>query len=481
MKIIINKNISRLPVIVMVVFMAGCGGSYNAEKMMWHINRSHGKVIKNPITASADEFTEAVSAMQKVVVKYPGWGRSAEVQYRIGEMYMERKDYKRAMDEYKKVVLNFPEKPALCARSQFIVGTIYEIQRKWQEALSEYKEVVERYPGTFTGLQLPLYIAQYYNRYNMTEDSKKAYASAIRRYENTVEMNPYSRQVPVVHNLMIIAYGNQRKWDGLVKTLTEFTDKYPKSKAAPAAMFKIAAIYRDILKKPDKARIFYERLADKYPDNEYGKDSHFKIGGLSILEGDIEAACKEFENIQKKYPDDIAMNAAAAFAIASGYKKAENWKRALIEYKELIKKYPKTIEAMRTPLIIANYYKKEGNPAEAEKYFKTALDMYEGIISENPRKQVAVIAHEFLARAFIMQEKWGNAIASFNTLMKKYPKHPRAASALFNKAFIYENGIKDTDKAIKIYLEFVKVYPRHELASTAKHIIRKLSVVKDKK
>jgi len=56
------------------------------------------------------------------------------------------------------------------------------------------------------------------------------------------------------------------------------------------------------------------------------------------------------------------------------------------------------------------------------------------------------------------------AIKSLDVLLKKYPKYKYLPVALYYKGFILENHLKDIPAAVKVYEDFLKKYPNHELA-----------------
>lgn len=63
------------------------------------------------------------------------------------------------------------------------------------------------------------------------------------------------------------------------------------------------------------------------------------------------------------------------------------------------------------------------------------------------------------------------AITLFETVRKNYPDHDKAPYALFLQAFIYENELKDFDKARQLYNQVITEYPKHEVAEQSKLIL----------
>jgi outer membrane protein assembly factor BamD (BamD/ComL family) len=66
------------------------------------------------------------------------------------------------------------------------------------------------------------------------------------------------------------------------------------------------------------------------------------------------------------------------------------------------------------------------------------------------------------------------AVSRFDQLIREYPSNPKAATSMFFKGYIYENMLKDLDKAKEAYLLFIEKYPDHELVKDARMSIQNL-------
>ena len=63
--------------------------------------------------------------------------------------------------------------------------------------------------------------------------------------------------------------------------------------------------------------------------------------------------------------------------------------------------------------------------------------------------------------------EYQKAIQSYDLLIKQFPNHPKlVANALFAKAFVLENNMKDIEGARKIYQSILDKYPNQEIAKT---------------
>jgi TolA-binding protein len=87
------------------------------------------------------------------------------------------------------------------------------------------------------------------------------------------------------------------------------------------------------------------------------------------------------------------------------------------------------------------------------------------------------LAPEFLFKAGQRCNATANhdqALALFQQVIDKYPKHKIAEEALFLQGYIYENSLKDISRAKTVYVKFIELYPNSELAEDAKFSIENL-------
>lgn len=87
------------------------------------------------------------------------------------------------------------------------------------------------------------------------------------------------------------------------------------------------------------------------------------------------------------------------------------------------------------------------------------------------------LAPEFLFKAgqrCNVSAQHTEAINLFQQVIDKYPKHRIAEEALFLQGYVYENSLKDMNRAKTVYTQFIEKYPNSELAEDAKYSIENL-------
>lgn len=111
-----------------------------------------------------------------------------------------------------------------------------------------------------------------------------------------------------------------------------------------------------------------------------------------------------------------------------------------------------------------------------QKKFDEAVKQLEKLVTEFPESDLAPAA--LYETAYIYQNKYINNISEteslnraasfFKKVYDEYPNSNEAAKSLFFAGFIKANELKEYDEATELYSLFIKRFPQHELAASAK-------------
>jgi len=66
------------------------------------------------------------------------------------------------------------------------------------------------------------------------------------------------------------------------------------------------------------------------------------------------------------------------------------------------------------------------------------------------------------------------AIGMFDLYRSMYPNDVKSAMCLFFTAYIYENMLRNLDKAQELYILFIEKYPHHDFANDAQMALNNL-------
>lgn len=114
----------------------------------------------------------------------------------------------------------------------------------------------------------------------------------------------------------------------------------------------------------------------------------------------------------------------------------------------------------------ATLFNTENNTLDKKKAVELSR-LYEQWAMENPD---SVNAPDYLLKAADVSMNMNNprrSIGLFDQILKNYPTSQVASSALFLKAFVYDDQLKDYVNAGKFYAEFIEKYPKNPFTNDA--------------
>ena len=105
---------------------------------------------------------------------------------------------------------------------------------------------------------------------------------------------------------------------------------------------------------------------------------------------------------------------------------------------------------------------------------KNLVDAYMDYAQKYPEDSSAVIFLFKAANISMNISKAKLSIELFDRIMKDYPTFVKVADCMFLKAFVYDDKLKDYNKAKVAYQDFLNKYPTHPFAESAKASIQNL-------
>ena len=112
---------------------------------------------------------------------------------------------------------------------------------------------------------------------------------------------------------------------------------------------------------------------------------------------------------------------------------------------------------------------KDGQAAEEQKDFTSALANYQEVVDQFP--QTALAESSQLRMAVVYNNDLRDipkSIESYRKFCAMFPKSPQAPTALFLTGFLFNNELHSVDSAKMVYETFIQNYPDHELTSSAR-------------
>ena len=454
----------------------------------------YARIASNYIKGINNALAE-IESYRKIVAEQPNTDIAAEIQFEIAELYLSLQNLnnpEQAIEEYTKVIENYPDNPK-SIEAQFKIANTYRLDlRKPNESITAYQKIVER--GFFANslrAEAMFQIGIIY--YSDLHD----YLKASDVFTKFLEEYPIYWKFPAGVYWQGMCYEQLGDYDSAIKSLELFIQLYPDDesklladigrlgerdvkslikakvdelkKIAPKALFDKAELLRSSGKYRES--IFaYRELMPKYPD--YTQKAKLQTGKIENL-----AEIQMLQEIITKRIDDAP---DAQYRMAEIYETEMNYPHALKEYQAVADNYSGTYWASEALLRMGIIYSGSVNIrlAKAERGanklagsdYDKAIATYQQLIKEYPKSYRSAEAHYHLGELYrVRLNDFDKALTEYEKIISDYPKKSfyeregykdsLADQAQFKIGKVYYENLKDYDKALKAFTKFLVDYP----------------------
>ena len=195
----------------------------------------------------------------------------------------------------------------------------------------------------------------------------------------------------------------------------------------------------------------------------------------------------------------------ALYGLGYTYFQTEKYGEAMTHFNRFLQQAPASEKALRSDAYnrIGDCHFYNRSYATAEQYYRKAAEtdnsqgdyaLYRGAITQGlskdyagkvetlkrlinnfPQSTYTEQAFYEMGRAYVEQERYEQAIASFDELVKRYPSSSLARKAATETAMIY-NQTGNNDKAIAAYKKIIATYPQSDEAQIAAQDLKNIYV-----
>lgn len=183
------------------------------------------------------------------------------------------------------------------------------------------------------------------------------------------------------------------------------------------------------------------RLISKFPNSEYIADAMYEIGRSYVMLNDYKSAITTYEKLSKSYFHS-PLSRKGKLQTAMLHDKMGDFEQSTKIYKSIVDMFPSSEEAKTSLEGLKRIYFDQNNVSGYAEYVESLGGIAKFEISE--QDSLTYLAAEKL----YLQEKYQEAINSFNKYLDKFPNSIFNESAHFNLGNSYYN-IKEYDLAKK--------------------------------
>ena len=262
--------------------------------------------------------------------------------YKQGYKYSSNKNYKKAIETFKKFLELYPNS-SLASNAQYWIGESYYGLEDYENSLTAFNTVIEKYNNSEK-------FAASVTKIDMIKEITKA--NEKDKKQKLLEETFYKKILKIYYN---------KQYDETITGMNDFIKKNPKSQFIPNAHYWIGESYYaksgwaygnydDSEKLFSSAKKSFNRVIKKYPKSNKITDSKTKLAKIEQIRAYIKSrklflnkkypkARKSFYSFLKKYPKSFLLP-NCYYWIAQTYQRENNFEAASENYQIIISKYP---------------------------------------------------------------------------------------------------------------------------------------------
>jgi TolA-binding protein len=222
-----------------------------------------------------------------------------------------------------------------------------------------------------------------------------------------------------------------------------------------------------------RAQDGYRGIIKKYPDSLFAVQSQFSIGHLYLVVGDFTQARAEYKKLATDCDKKGNLCAEADYAIGNSFELEGKWNEALAFYRKIMRSYPLSAKSLDLPIYIIRHYARVKDEGNVRLFVDEANAYYLDLKAKSQTDKGDYILQSLIVRVFMEAGYWQDAVDALSKLVRDYPQQNPAESYLL-KALIYNNRLKDKEKAKEDLQKIITLQPKSKLARQAEVFLKKI-------
>jgi tetratricopeptide (TPR) repeat protein len=204
----------------------------------------------------------------------------------------------------------------------------------------------------------------------------------------------------------------------------------------------------------NRAKFKYNEVAEAFKEGQIGAEAKFKQGRLSYFKGDFEYSKARLQSIKDNTSNDISNDAIQLFLTIQDNTGLDTTTFALQRFAQ-------------AQLLV---YQRD---------FKPALELLDSIEYAFPNHTLADEIQWEKANIFLQENNIDKALTLLDKIITDHGTDIYGDDALYTKARIFDYSFKDHEKAMKMYIDFLKTYSGSLFVVEVRKRIRELREPKE--
>jgi len=395
-------------------------------------------------------YKDAIMIFEKIINEFQDLKDiTQEAHYRLGWMYLKISNFKRAIQEFKKVGL-YSSDPIIKISADCQIADAYQQVGDFDKALEIYDNILKTYPNNIYSDYIQFQIGNVFLKMKEFNKAILAFKILEERFPNSI----FSDEALYNQALCYYLVSDFSKAKDLIK---KFIEKYPKTPLRLEVLYLLSQIY---FQEKDYKRC--EEILDKIikefsVEEELVQEAYFNKGLCKFLRGEVLKAVDYFKKIKDELPN--IQKARILLWLGDYYFKEEKFNLSKKYYKEILN-LPTKEYRLQALLNIGYLELERGNLKESREFFNKVLEN-KGDLQKRIQAELGLLE----IYALLQDEKKLSELAE--QLLKETKKDPliiqRIADTLkeagyLDKAIQFYKIYLTKEQDFKIYLSLADCY-----------------------
>ncbi|MFT6355549.1 MAG: TolA-binding protein [Cryomorphaceae bacterium] len=445
-----------------LLVLLGCSFDpiYEAEKAYWEARKIDRTLHQdNPDGLEEENYEEIIAALKRVSDAAPFEPMAAQAQFQIAQIYLGLEKTEQAHEILKKTFFRFSKSENknesssknIASQAAFWSGKLYEKKGEVEKAQEVYANLMDRYPLTTRGLQMPIYIVQYYKTRGNLPKMKEASARAHSHYKSLIDQYSGTTIEKTVQRYNLQVYALEEAWQDILNFWdSEINTQIERSGAIRAKIARADLLASRMENIPEAERI-YKDLIDQYPVEPITPLLRIRLGYLLIAAAKTEEARETFAGILTDFSENIELNIQSNLGLAAADNKDREYEKVLARYDDIFAEFPNHASTLKIPLVKYLHHQRIGNADdEVEQALEEAFKEYSSRWDSGGSSSSDKIAGRLLLLCLIKKKDWDTAAIHLQSITRRFPQDPDFIKLMKT---LYRQDSDDPAKALQILFD----------------------------
>jgi len=225
----------------------------------------------------------------------------ADCYYMLGEEGGDKKNYLKAIDQYRYIIHSYPDSQKKNARAMYRLAKSYYNLKLYYQGMKEYKNLYTKYPASVYAEESLFMVGNMLKMLKVLSLTRK-YDGAIKEFKKYVETFPDGKYITKAYLQIGDCYAQMHQFDAADHWYGKALKKWPRLEDVPmGVLMKIGSNYLEVSKYNSALEIFFICM-NLFPQDKNSADILNKVAQSYIGMGQISLGLKVLTQVIEMYP-----------------------------------------------------------------------------------------------------------------------------------------------------------------------------------